>query len=91
MSSEQVSSQARALGSVAPEQSGRANTVFMAATFLGGAVATAVAERVYGWAGFGAVGAMAALMTVAAVALGLVAARRAHARGSPHPDERPLR
>jgi len=76
MSSEQVSSQARALGSVAPEASGRANTAFMAATFLGGAIATAIAERVYAWAGFGAVGAMAALMTVGAVAIAFVAARR---------------
>ena len=76
MSSEQVSAQARALASVAPERSGRANTVFMAVTFLGGAIATAVAERVYVWAGFGAVGAMATLMTIGAAVVALVSARR---------------
>jgi len=76
MSSEQVTTQARALASVAPEQSGRANTVFMAATFFGGALATAVAERAYAWGGFGAVGAMGAVMVVGAVVVSLVAARR---------------
>jgi predicted MFS family arabinose efflux permease len=76
MSSEQVTAQARALASVLPAQSGRANTVFMAVTFLGGAIATAVAERVYGWAGFGAVGAMATVMTVGAVVLAVVSVRR---------------
>ena len=76
MSSEQVSSQARALASVAPEQSGRTDTVFMTATFLGGAIATTVAERVFAWGGFGAVGAMGALMTMGAALLSVVAARR---------------
>lgn len=76
MSSEQVSSQARALGSVPPEQSGRANTVFMAATFLGGATSTAIAAAVFGWGGFAAVGAMGVVMVLGAVALALLAARR---------------
>jgi predicted MFS family arabinose efflux permease len=75
MSSSQVSTQARALASVAPEESGRANTVFMAVTFFGGAVVTAIAQWLYGWSGYGVVGALTAVLALAALTLAVVAIR----------------
>lgn len=76
MSSEQVSTQAVALASVEPSASGRANTVFMAATFLGGSLGTAVASLLVDRVGFAGVGALATLLVLAAAALAVVAARR---------------
>jgi predicted MFS family arabinose efflux permease len=76
MPSSQVSTQARGLGSVSPEQSGRANTVFMASTFFGGALATALGGVAYGSGGYPAVGAMATVLAIAALTCALVARRR---------------
>jgi len=76
MSSAQVSTQARALAAVEPAEGGRANTVFMASTFLGGALASAFAEPLFRAGGFAAVGAMASALVVGAVGLALVARRR---------------
>jgi predicted MFS family arabinose efflux permease len=75
MPSSQVSTQARALASVPAAESGRANTVFMATTFAGGAVATAAAQALYGWGGYTAVGVMAAALGAGALTLALVARR----------------
>lgn len=76
MSSEQVTTQARALASVDASQNGRANTVFMAATFFGGALATAAGAQLYLFAGYAAVGVMATIVIAIAALLGLAAARR---------------
>ena len=76
MSSAQVTTQARALASVDPAQGGRANTVFMAATFLGGALSSALAEQLFRAGGFVAVGIMASVLVAGAVGLALVARRR---------------
>jgi predicted MFS family arabinose efflux permease len=76
MPSSQVTSQARALASVPAAESGRANTVFMATTFAGGALATAGAQVLYGWGGYSAVGVMAATLAAAALALAALASRR---------------
>jgi predicted MFS family arabinose efflux permease len=76
MPSSQVSSQALALASVPAAESGRANTVFMATTFAGGAIATAAAQALYGWGGYTAVGVMATMLAAAALGLALVADRR---------------
>ncbi|MDO9589640.1 MAG: MFS transporter [Microcella sp.] len=76
MSSEQVSTQAIALASVDSSENGRANTVFMAATFLGGSVATAVASQLVTIGGYAAVGVMSVAFVVAAAALSAVAKRR---------------
>lgn len=76
MSSEQVSTQALALASVEAAQSGRANTVFMAATFFGGTLATALASHLFLLAGFRAVGVMSVVLIAAAAALAALARRR---------------
>ena len=76
MPSSQVSTQARALASVPAAESGRANTVFMATTFAGGAIATAAAQAVYTWGGYPAVGVMSASLAAAALVLAAVAVRR---------------
>lgn len=76
MSSAQVTTQARALASVEPSRGSRANTVFMAATFLGGALASALAEQLFRLGGFAAVGAMASVLVVGAIGLALAARRR---------------
>ncbi|CAN5142193.1 MFS transporter [soil metagenome] len=76
MPSSQVSSQARALASVPAAESGRANTVFMATTFAGGALATAAAQALYGWGGYTAVGVMSTVLAAGALGLALVAERR---------------
>lgn len=76
VSSEQVSTQALALASVDPHESGRANTVYMAATFFGGALATAVGAQLFLVAGYAAVGAATAVLVVGAASLALVARRR---------------
>jgi predicted MFS family arabinose efflux permease len=76
MSGEQVTTQAIALGSVSPGESGRANTVFMASTFLGSAIATAAATQLYAVAGYAAVGAMATTLIAVAAVITIVADRR---------------
>ena len=76
MSSEQVSTQPIALGSVEPAQNGRANTVFMAAAFFGGSAATAVAAPLFAAAGFRGVAALALVAALTAASLALGAARR---------------
>jgi predicted MFS family arabinose efflux permease len=76
MSSEQVSTQPIALASVAAAVSGRANTVFMAATFFAGSAATAVAAPLFDAGGFRAVGALALGCALTAASLAVVAHRR---------------
>ena len=72
MSSEQVVTQARALSSVSGEESGRANTVYMASTFVGSSLATAVAAWLYTQVGYFAIGifALACVLAATAVAVG---------------------
>lgn len=82
MSSEQVSTQAVALASVEPNQSGRANTVFMAATFFGGSLATALGAQLFALGGYSAVGIMAAAFVGAAAVLALIADRRGMLRSA---------
>lgn len=76
MSSEQVSTQAVGLASVAPEQGGRANTVYMGSTFLGGAIASSVAATLYGALGYQAVAVLGAALIAGAASLAFVAHRR---------------
>lgn len=76
VSSEQVSTQALALASFDLRESGRANTVYMAATFFGGSLATAVGAQLFLVAGYAAVGAATAALVVGAASLALVARRR---------------
>lgn len=82
MSSEQVTTQAVGLASVDPSENGRANTIFMAATFLGGTLSTAVAATLSAELGYGAVGAFALALVVIAASLALVADRRGMLRSS---------
>jgi predicted MFS family arabinose efflux permease len=84
MSSEQVSTQAMALASVAPEQGGRANTVYMGSTFLGGAFASAVGASLAAALGYQAVAVLGALLIVSAASLALIAHRRGMLRPSSH-------
>jgi predicted MFS family arabinose efflux permease len=74
MSSEQMVTQATALRSVAPSESGRANTVYMASTFIGSSVATAIAAVIYATFGYSAI----AWFAIAAVVLASVVALGAH-------------
>lgn len=76
LSAGQVSTQARALASVGSDQGGRANTVYVTATFLGGALATAAAENVYQLGGFAAVSLLSLVYAVAAIMVLGVAVRR---------------
>lgn len=76
VSSEQVSTQAVALASVDPSENGRANTVYMAATFLGGSLATAIGSQLFLLAGYAAVGIMGAVLVASAASLALLAHRR---------------
>jgi predicted MFS family arabinose efflux permease len=76
MSSEQVSTQSLALASVDPGESGRANTVYMAATFLGGSIATAIGSQLFLAAGYAAVGAACVMLIVGAASLALIARQR---------------
>ena len=78
LSNGQVSTQSRALASVPPEENGRANTVFVACTFLAGAIATAIAELVYRMGGFGAVSAVSLGYVLVAILLTTVAVRKNH-------------
>lgn len=82
MSSEQVTTQAVGLASVDPSENGRANTIFMAATFLGGTLSTTVAATLSAALGYGAVGAFALALVVIAASLALVADRRGMLRSS---------
>lgn len=76
MSSSQVSSQANALASVDPSESGRANTVFMATTFFASAGATALADVLMRSVGYAAVGALALTLGAGSLVVALIAARR---------------
>lgn len=76
MNSEQVSTQAIALASVDPSENGRANTVFMGATFFAGAIATAVAAQLVALGGYTAVGLFALVLVLTAASLAIVADRR---------------
>lgn len=73
MSSEQVSTQPIGLASVDPSENGRANTIFMAATFIGGTLATAFASWLVLVGGYAAVGVMGVVLVVTAVALAVIA------------------
>jgi predicted MFS family arabinose efflux permease len=75
MSSAQVSSQAHALASVDPAESGRANTVFMGTTFFASAIATSVAAAVMHSYGYAGVGVLALVLAAASATLGLIASR----------------
>jgi predicted MFS family arabinose efflux permease len=76
LSSAQVSTQARALGSVGPEASGRANTIFMTTSFFVGAVATSVSDFVARVLGYGFIGALSSLLAVVAIISWAHACRR---------------
>jgi len=76
MSSSQVSSQANALASVDPAESGRANTVFMATTFFASSGATFVADLIMRSAGYAGVGMLALLLAAGSLTVALVASRR---------------
>lgn len=76
MNSEQVSTQAIALASVDPSENGRANTVFMGATFFAGAIATAVAAQLVALGGYTAVGLFALVLVLTAASLAVIADRR---------------
>jgi predicted MFS family arabinose efflux permease len=79
MSSSQVSSQADALASVDPAESGRANTVFMATTFFAGATATALSDLIMRSVGFSGVALFAAALAAASLAVSALARRRSRA------------
>jgi predicted MFS family arabinose efflux permease len=76
LSSAQVSTQARALGSVGAEASGRANTIFMTSTFFVGAVATSASDFVARVLGYGFIGAFSSLLAVVALLLWAHSRRR---------------
>jgi predicted MFS family arabinose efflux permease len=76
MSSEQVVTQARALASVSGEESGRANTVYMASTFVGSTLATAIAAVLYTQIGYFAIGIFALVCAALAIAVALGANRQ---------------
>jgi len=69
MSSEQVVTQARALSSVAPAESGRANTLYMATTFVGSSLATAIAAWLYTQVGYFSIGIFALVCVLLAIAV----------------------
>lgn len=75
MVSSQVSSQANALASVDPAESGRANTVYMATTFFVSAAATALADLIMRSAGYGGVGALALILAVGSLAVATLSSR----------------
>lgn len=77
MSSEQVVTQAEALKSVSPGESGRANTIYMASTFIGSSVFTSVAAWGYALAGYRMVG----ILGLVLVAGAFFVAGRARQRG----------
>lgn len=76
MSGSQVFTQARALQSVQPMESGRANTVYVTGTFVTCSVAIAIASALQRSAGFTAVAAMAAALLLTAAILAVIARRR---------------
>lgn len=81
MSSEQVVTQATALRSVPLESSGRANTVYMASTFVGSSLATSIAAVLYALVGYWAIGAFAVAMVALALAISVSAHRRSMLTG----------
>jgi len=76
MSSSQVSSQATALASVDPAESGRANTVFMATTFFAGAASTALSDVIMRAVGYAGVGALSLALGLASMTMAAIASRR---------------
>jgi predicted MFS family arabinose efflux permease len=72
----QVASQSRALGSVQPALSARANTVYMVGAFTGGAICTALAFSALDGAGYGLVALFGLGLVAAAGVLVLVGRRR---------------
>lgn len=76
MSSSQVSSQANALASVDPSESGRANTVFMATTFFASSLATALADVIMHSFGYAGVGMLALALGLGSIAVATIAARQ---------------
>jgi len=83
MSSSQVSSQANALASVAPAESGRANTVFMATTFFASALATAIADTIMHTVGYAGVGVFSLVLGVGSLTVALIADREPATIASP--------
>ena len=81
MSSEQVVTQATALRSVTPAESGRANTVYMASTFIGSSLATALAAVLYVNLGYAAIGVFALVASAGAVAVAIGAHRKSMLTG----------
>lgn len=67
MSSEQVVTQAAALKSVQLTENGRANTIYMASTFVGSSIFTAVASASYVFGGYRVVGMLALGLIVMAI------------------------
>lgn len=76
MSSSQVSSQANALASVDPAESGRANTVFMATTFFAGAASTALSDVIMRTLGYAGVGTFSLVLGLASMTMAAIASRR---------------
>lgn len=76
MSSSQVSSQANSLASVAPEQSGRANTVFIGTTFFASAAATWAADLVMRSTGYAGVGVFSLALATCSLVIAAVASSR---------------
>jgi MFS family permease len=76
MSSSQVSSQADALASVDPTESGRANTVFMATTFFASSAATALSGLLMSAWGYAGVGILALALSAGSLTIALVVGRR---------------
>ena len=77
MSGSQVFTQARALQSVQPMESGRANTVYVTGTFVTSSVAIAIGSMLQRSAGFTAVTVMAVALLLTAATLAFIARRRA--------------
>jgi predicted MFS family arabinose efflux permease len=76
MSGSQVFTQARALQSVQPMESGRANTVYVTGTFVTASVAIAIGSTLQRSAGFTAVTVMAVALLLTAATLAVIARRR---------------
>jgi len=75
MIASQVTTQSRALATVDPGRTGRANTVFLAVTFAAGSGLTALAGTLYRAHGFAAVTALSLLLAGCAAVLAVAAVR----------------
>ncbi|MCT9090713.1 MFS transporter [Streptomyces sp. ASQP_92] len=76
----QIANQAR-IFSYLPESRSRANTVYMVAAFLSGAIAAALASACFSWHGWGAVCALQAVLAIAGL-LAVPTMRRYDGRGA---------